>query len=222
MPRAHHIPVSPRRLMISSLLVLLAAAVIGLVAISPLALGGLGGLASDWNRLSLIGQAYGAASALLSVIALVGVGASLIFQSRENRASREQALRTSHAELMRLAMDEPLYAEIWAPLNPPGDFGVQRQHMYVNLVVSHWEMEYGLHALSEEHLRVIARGVFSTDAGRRYWQAARPTRAISSVGRRERRFHQILDEEYSAAVATTKDTARPSRTSPPATSAAPP
>jgi len=187
---------APRRLLILSLLVLVIVILAGLVVISPLALGGLGGLARDWDRLSLIGQTYGAASALLSVIALTGVGASLIFQARENRANREQALRTSHAELMRLAMDDPLYGEIWAPLNPPGSPDVQRQHMYVNMVISHWEMEYGLGALNDQHLRIIARGVFSTSAGHRYWQVARPVRMVSSDGRRERRFHQILDEEH--------------------------
>jgi hypothetical protein len=196
MARTRRLPVSPRRLLITSLLILVIVGIIGLVVVSPLAMGGLGGLASDWGRLSLIGQTYGAASALLSVIALTGVGASLILQAKENRSNREQVLRTSHAELMRLAMDNPLYAEIWAPLNPPGDFDLQRQHMYVNLVVSHWEMEYGLGTLTDPHLRVIARAVFSTAAGRRYWQTARPTQMISSVGRRERRFHRILDEEY--------------------------
>ena len=130
MTRPRRFPVSPRQLLITSLLILVIVAIIGLVVISPLAMAGLGGLASDWGRLSLIGQTYGAASALLSVIALTGVGASLILQAKENRSNREQVLRTSHAELMRLAMDNPVYAEIWAPLNPPGDFDLQRQHMY--------------------------------------------------------------------------------------------
>lgn len=196
MAPSRRLAAASRRLLVVSLLVLAIVGLTGLVVFSPLALGGLGGLAGDWDRLSLIGQTYGAASALLSVIALTGVGASLILQSRENRANREQALRTSHAELMRLAMDDPAYAEIWAPLNPPGSFEVQRQHMYVNLVVSHWEMEYGLGALTDRHLRVIARAVLSTPAGQRYWQVARPVRVTSSVGRHERRFNKILEEEY--------------------------
>lgn len=190
-----------RRLFIISLIILSVAAAIGLVVISPLALGGLSGLAQNWDRLSLIGQTYGAASALLSVIALVGVAASLIFQSRELKSAREQTLRMSHSEFMRLAMEDPLYAEIWAPLNPPGNFSVQRQHMYVNLVISHWEMEYVLGNMTDEHLRAIAHGVFSTAAGRRYWQYARPTRMASAVGHRERRFNRFLDNEYTRASA---------------------
>lgn len=200
MAPSHRLGITPQRLLIISLVTLALMGVIGLVVISPLAMGGLGGLAEDWDRLSLIGQTYGAASALLSVIALTGVGASLILQSRENKANREQALRSSHADLMRMAMDDPLYAEIWAPLNPPGGLDLQRQHMYVNLVISHWEMEYGLGTLTDQHLRVIARAVFSTAPGHRYWQVARPVRMVSSVGSRERRFHQILDEEHENAI----------------------
>jgi hypothetical protein len=198
MARTFRVPA--RRLLVASLILALIAIAGTLVAFSPLALNGFNGMARNWNQLSLIGQTYGAASALLSVIALIGVATSLVVQTRENKANREQALRTSHGDFMRLAMSDPLYAQIWLPLNPPGDFDVQRQHMYVNVVVSHWEMEYGLGALTEEHLRTIARGVFSTDAGRRYWQYARPTQLVASIGRRERKFRQILDEEYAATV----------------------
>lgn len=188
-----------RRVLFASLLVLTIATMIGIVTASPLALDGLGNMARDWNRLSLIGQTYGAASALLSVLALIGISASLILQAHENKANREQALRASHAELMQKAMDDPLYARVWGALMAPGDFDSQREHMYVNLIVSHWEMEYGLGAITEEHLRAIAHAIFSEEPGRRYWRAARPVRMISSMGRREERFHQILDEEFTKA-----------------------
>lgn len=210
MALSRRLGITPQRLLVTSLVILALVGVTGLVVISPLAMGGLGGLAGDWDRLSLIGQTYGAVSALLSVIALTGVGASLILQSRENRANREQALRTSHADLMRLAMDDPLYAEIWEPLNPPGNLDIQRQHIYVNLVISHWEMEYGLGALTDQHLRVIARAVFSTAPGHRYWKVARPVRMVSSVGRRERRFNEILDEEHENAMRGTAGAPQPS------------
>lgn len=191
--------VRSQRVLSTSLLTLIIAATIGIVTASPLALGGLGGMAKDWDRLSLIGQTYGAASALLSVLALIGISVSLILQARENKANREQALRVSHTDLMRKAMEDPLYARVWGALTPPGDFDSQREHMYVNLIISHWEMEYGLGAITEEHLRAIARGLFAEEAGRRYWRFARPVRMISSMGRREERFHRILDEEFTKA-----------------------
>jgi len=61
----------------------------GLVAVSPFALNLLSPNATDWTQLSLIGQTYGAASALLAVIALLGVAVSLLMQAREARASRQ-------------------------------------------------------------------------------------------------------------------------------------
>ena len=115
---------------------------------------------------------------------------------------RERGL---HAGILQMAMDDPLYAEVWRPLNPPGDFNVQRQHMYVNLVVSQWELEYDLARLSDDHLRAIAVGVFSTDPGRLYWPIARPVRLTTEDGLRGRRrrcrqrFHRVLDEAYAAA-----------------------
>lgn len=195
-----------RRVLLASVLMLFIATTIGIVTASPLALGGLGGMASDWNRLSLIGQTYGAASALLSVLALIGIAISLILQARENKANREQALRASHSDLMQKAMDDPLYARVWGALMAPGDFDSQREHMYVNLIISHWEMEYGLGAITEEHLRAIVHAVFSEEAGRRYWRSARSVRMISSMGRKEERFHQILDEEFAKAGETGKPT----------------
>lgn len=188
-----------RRLLVIALITLVVGLTLGGVAVSPIALSGVDGLADDWNQLSLIGQTYGAASALLSVLALIGIAVSLLYQARENKANREQALRSSHVELMLKAMEDPLYANVWAPLMGTGDFDAQREHMYVNLIVSHWEMEYGLGALSDEHLRAIAYGVFSGEAGRRYWENARGLRMVASMGRRERRFHRILDEEFARA-----------------------
>ncbi len=64
-----------------------------LVALSPLMLERLDGQAQDWERLSFIGQTYRAASAILSVLALIGVSVSLLLQAREAKATREQALR---------------------------------------------------------------------------------------------------------------------------------
>jgi hypothetical protein len=43
--------------------------------------------------------------------------------------------------------------------------------------------------------------VFSGDEGRRFWTGSRAMRAVAADTRRERRFHQILDEEYRRAVA---------------------
>jgi thiosulfate reductase cytochrome b subunit len=92
--------------------VLLALAVITTsVILSPLSLGvlrrNLGNV--NWGRLGHIAQTYGAVSAIIAAIALVGVVVSLIIQSREAKAARTNSLRALHVELLKMAMDDPAY-----------------------------------------------------------------------------------------------------------------
>jgi hypothetical protein len=92
--------VGRRRVFINVLILVVILMSSGLVALSPLALTYLNVKKStDWDRLSDIGQTYGAASALLAGLALTGVAASLFFQAREAKATREQALRALHGDL---------------------------------------------------------------------------------------------------------------------------
>lgn len=88
----------------------------GLVALSPLALHLLDdGSQVDWNRLSGIGETYGAVSAIIAAFALFGVMVSLVIQNREVRGARRIARRAHHVELMRMAMDDSRYMECWGP-----------------------------------------------------------------------------------------------------------
>ncbi len=50
-----------------------ALAAIVLIFLSPLALGFIASGNTDWNQLSLIGQSYGAISAILAALAVLGV-----------------------------------------------------------------------------------------------------------------------------------------------------
>lgn len=110
-----------------------------------------------------------------------------------------QRLRQLHVEIQKLALEDPLYTEIWEHLNPTGDRDAQRQHIYTNLVVSHWELEYELGVLADAHLREIAEAVFTTGPGRRYCPVAHPLRRTEATTRRRRRFLAVLDEAYAAA-----------------------
>ena len=55
------------------ILLLIVVLSVGLIGASPLALDIFRGSTSHWNRLSAIGQTYGVASAVLSVLAVLGV-----------------------------------------------------------------------------------------------------------------------------------------------------
>lgn len=83
------------------------AAILALVVLSPLALGGLTHYRSDWPLLSNIGQTYGAVSALLSSVALGGVVLSLLYQARDSKTAREQTTRSLQLELIKMQMRDP-------------------------------------------------------------------------------------------------------------------
>lgn len=178
------------------LLVLVA---VGLVAVSPWALRALDiGADTDWVRLSNIGQTYGAVSAVVAAVALVGVTVSVAIQVREARANRKNAQRVLHNDLLRMAMDDPLFMDCWGPyLTESTD--AERQYAYVNLVVSHWYSSYQIGELPGDRLRSTALSVFTSAPGRHYWRVARPFWRDNYPGRRARRFCTILDEAYGQA-----------------------
>ncbi|GAA4633133.1 hypothetical protein GCM10023196_069480 [Actinoallomurus vinaceus] len=194
--------VGRRRLFINILILVTILMSSGLVALSPFALTYLNVRKStDWNQLSAIGQTYGAASALLAGLALLGIAASLVFQAREAKATREQALRALHGDLMKMAMEDPLYRACWGAFFSSEDEDAQRAHMYVNMIINHWLLMWELNAITEEHLRAIARVVLSGEIGHRFWSDGRDLRMASAGTKRERRFNRILDEEYRKAPA---------------------
>lgn len=183
-----------------TLITLAIAGALGAVLLSPLALSRLpAGQRLDWSTLSDVGQTYGAASAVLSVLALGGVVFSLNLQRRESKAAREQALRGLHTDLLRMALDDRTFLECWGPIGASTDVAWYRQHIYLNLIVSHWQMMWEIGSLSEAHLRLLAAGVFGGPLGRRYWREAREARWNAETGQRAKAFHRIVDSEYQSA-----------------------
>jgi Family of unknown function (DUF6082) len=88
---------------------------LGMIVFSPLLLRELDRFTrTDWSRLSEIGQTYGAASAILAMLALGAVAASLLFQARQTKSANIQAIREFHLELTKMALDNPrLYLPSW-------------------------------------------------------------------------------------------------------------
>jgi Family of unknown function (DUF6082) len=189
---------APRSTRISLVVTLLLVVVlsIGLIGISPLALGAFHGSTEHWNRLSSIGQTYGAASAVLSVLAVIGVAVTLVLQARDSRALRLHAIRESHIRLLEMAMDAPDLNKVWGPSGLSDPFVHQRQNMYANMIISQWEMSYATRTLTDKHLRLLAKEFLSGTIGRNFWKVARTDRLNTSETKRTRRFHEIIDEEY--------------------------
>ncbi len=177
-------------------LCLITLVVIALIGASPWALRAFGGPTGRWERLSFIGQTYGAASALLAALALIGIAATLIFQAHDTRIAREEARRIAIADLLKMAMDDPALDEAWGPVPADADRRARRQLMYINMIISEWQMSFETKALPEKRLRAVSREMFSGRPGRAFWEEARQVRMGTAGSKRGRRFHEILDEEY--------------------------
>jgi Family of unknown function (DUF6082) len=190
------------RLAVSISLLLVGLATFGMVLLSPVLLREIDRLINaDWSRLSEIGQTYGAASAILAMLALGGVALSLLFQARQSRAQRVQAARHYHFELYRMTLENPeLYLPLWdAPDLPPTREG--QRYGFTNLIFNYAWMSYELRVVSEPDLRRFFAGILRGPVGSSYWSRARDSWPRYALGRRGRAFVQIIDDEYRRAIA---------------------
>ncbi|MFC8850407.1 MULTISPECIES: DUF6082 family protein [unclassified Micromonospora] len=171
------------------------------VLLSPLGLLWIGGRPGyDWALLGNVGETYGAASAILAALALIGVATSLVLQGREAKAAREQSIRALHTDLLKMAIDDPELLECWGPIEEAADLDWFRKHVYTNLIVSHWQLMWEVDVLSEAHLEVLADQFFKGTAGRRFWAEARGPRMKAETSRRARRFTAVVDQSYLSAL----------------------
>jgi hypothetical protein len=150
----------------------------------------------SWQRLGEVGEAFGAVSAVVSAMALLGVVTSLVIQQRQNRVTEEQTVRQRHFELVRLTMEEPKFLYAWG-------YQPERDHDpallgFGNLIVSHWYMLWRIRNIDEEALRRNVAVYFGGSVGRNHWRRAGPDWATPD--RRARQFVAILDQEYRRAV----------------------
>jgi hypothetical protein len=180
------------------------AGILSLVLISPLLLRQLGRVNGiDWSRLSNIGQTYGAASAILSAVALIGVSLSLIVQARQARAERVRVVRERHMELLRIVLDAPdLYGPIIGELTPRAP-DETRQFLFATMWMNYARMGYQLGILDEQLIREeVLRSAFGGEPLRKWWAVAGKYWSISAKSdRRARQFTRITNDEYHRAVA---------------------
>ncbi|MUL42636.1 hypothetical protein FZ103_15895 [Streptomonospora sp. PA3] len=180
---------------LATILIIVLASV-ALVISSPFALMLFGGARSEWERLSFIGQTYGAAAALISVFALVGIVLTLVYQARDSHRATEETRRQAMSDLLRMAMEDPDLDECWGPVPDDEDPKVRKQQLYTNMIVSQWSSAFETGALPESRLRAVAAEMFQGEVGYSYWTKAREAASMTEGTRRERRFVEIVDEVY--------------------------
>ncbi len=150
----------------------LAAALAAIVAVGAVSillsgwlLGGVelaNGTVESATKRAALGDYFGGLSAVLSGLALILLVVALLFQQhdlrlhrqeltlqREELAASRQELRRSaeadlrglHVQLTQMAMDDPSLAEVWNDF--PGEApAATRQHLYSNLLFSHFVLHY--------------------------------------------------------------------------------
>jgi Family of unknown function (DUF6082) len=165
-----------------------------LVLLSPLAIYDLVAVHhTNWERLSYVGQTYGAVSALLDALAIAGVVVSLLLQVRESALSRVQAGRTRHLELIQLAMADPLLMQAFHSLSDSDE--TNRLNAFISLLIQNLQMLWDSRDIDEDELRLNLTDLLVTDAGRRYWQQFGHVRMTLFTDRhRQQEFTRIIDE----------------------------
>jgi hypothetical protein len=166
-----------------------------LVSLSPLALEAIGSSSrANWAKLSNIGQTYGAVSALLAALALAGVAVSIFAQVREARHNRWEAGRARHFELMRIAIEDPFYRQVFSMPGVPDD--QSRLTGYINLLFEYWTMLWEFGDMPEDLVRSNVAGVLATEAGSFFWRESGSAKLEHSRSRHEYRFYEIANEVY--------------------------
>lgn len=183
---------------------LITVATVLLIVITPFILQAAAPSTRDWEELSNISQAYGALSVFFSAAALLGVVASLGYQSRQTAVAIEQAARTSHQHVIEMVLNDPELI----PAGEPFPMAVTRQEakqvILANLWLSNWLASYRLNRITDDALRVVLTEHFKGELPRKHWEASGGQwrqMAIASKARRGVRFVSIVDEVYSRSVA---------------------
>jgi hypothetical protein len=155
---------------------------------------------SDWTHLGTIGQAYGAASAILLGASLLGVVIALRLQGREARVAREVNQRLLHMQLIQLALSDATLLDAWGEIAPGLPVSQRRQYLYTNLVFSHWELLWELGSINADALAKLAEDIFEGETARRFWSHARSFRGATLYTSLERQFHQVVDQQCTSAI----------------------
>ncbi len=186
---------SPSWRLLSAGILVLAAALLTLF--SPLLLTYFADRPLNWGQLSDVGQTYGAASALLSGLALIGVAGSFVVQRRQAHASQRYSVRQRHFDLARLAMDDTglLHAIEPSFSKHPDARGI----IYVNLWVNYWWMCWDLREMDEPAVRHVVSKLFAGSVGRSWWEMNSADWKATTTGAR---FATILDQEHRRAISS--------------------
>lgn len=169
------------------------------IIFSPIALQHLAAHRFNWAQLSNVGQSYGAASAILSALAIIGVSFTLIVQARQSKENRNYYIREMHTDLLRIGMADDRLLEAWGNIRVPKGFD-RDLAVYENLIMNYFSSLYQTRTTSQEEIREHVRTIFDGAVGREYWKANRHIWLGYGKGRRKQ-LAKIIESEYQRSVA---------------------
>jgi hypothetical protein len=176
-------------------------------------LGSGSGYAFIWNieQAKDISTALGLFSAIFSGFAAFGLLYTIFLQNKSHQLQNKQIqqstalqVRMLHLELLKLSIADEHLAAVWDSSGgedgpPPSG----RQSMYVNLILSHWEMMFTSNLLNDATLRTL---VSERMGGlmMHFWEKNRDFRRKHAEGQLGMisgpntglSFHQLVDDAY--------------------------
>ncbi|MEV5539422.1 DUF6082 family protein [Saccharopolyspora shandongensis] len=181
-------------------------AVVAAVLVSPLALVLFENNQIDWSRLSNIGETYGAASAILSSIGIVGISLSLLLQRRQAKVAEEQVIREHYVRLVETSIEDPSLMSCWGAWageeNEPElpDREQTRRQIFASLIIGSLYSSHQLRGADGSYERMRLRWFFQGEVGRRYWPITREGWMSLRQDKRTREFVKMAEEEYLKAI----------------------
>ena len=192
---------------------ILVAILIGMASLGVAAVFTGAGKPTGWDQ---INDAFGVVNSVFSALALIVVGLTLWVQYRELKMQRgelheqrltadrstdalhksaEADLRGRHVELLKMAIDDPLLAEVWPSY---GDVSADRakQFLYANLIIQHLALMHSI-GRDEEYVLNVIRFCFSNPIVREFWERTMLGRqGMAATEARVRGFEQMCDRVY--------------------------
>jgi len=165
-------------------------------------------------RRSVLGDYFGAVSAVFSGIAVLLLVVTLFFQQRELRLQREELslqrqeliasreelrrsaaadLRGLHVQLTQMQMNDPALAEVWNDW-PGQDPATVRQFLFANLTYNQLLLLHEWGEMPEGEILAHARRLLRSPVFQQYWILSREAKQSLSPDSPEGRFFRYFDQ----------------------------
>jgi len=178
-----------------ALLLIAFVAAMASIAASPIILGMVLAKDRDYSGIGDIGQAYGAASAMIAGVAVFMVTVSVVVQHRQFRIAQIRALDDASDQLVMLAMRNPAYRQCWGARVSPEEVD-EDLFYYCSFVVKLWSVSWERGVLDEPQARGYLQRFFDSEIPRLFWEAHGDWHRRGSTVDGTSDFRALINEEF--------------------------